>query len=73
MTQETCEIATRRVRSVTASRIRSSGATITFAPDAASGPDETEVLAVTRHDLVLGAELEAGQDDVAAVRRRAGQ
>ncbi len=58
---------------MTASTILSSGAATTRAPDACSGPDEPEMLAVARHDLVLGPELEAGQDDVAAVGRRARQ
>ena len=35
--------------------------------------DEPEMLDVARHDLVLRAELEPRQDDVAPVRRRAGE
>ena len=34
------------------------------------GPDQAEVLAVARHDLVLRSEIEPGEHDVAAVRRR---
>ena len=58
------------VRGVTAAedrvRVRRRRPT-TRAPLASSGPDQAEVLRVGRHDLVVGREPEAGEDDVAAV------
>ena len=73
--QSTCESASRRVRGVTAARIASGSAstTTTRAPLACTGPEQAEVLLPSRDDLVLRAEVEPGEDDVAAVRRRAGE
>ena len=61
-----------RVRGVTAATIRSGSgsATTTRAPDACSGPSSPKCSSVVVTTSSLGAELETGEDDVAAVRRR---
>ena len=73
--QSTSDVAIRRVRGVTAATIRSgSGSTTTTrAFEAASGPEQAEVLVGRRDDLVPRPKPEPAKHDPAAVGRRSGQ